>query len=185
MKTRRSQPLSGAEIARRAETTTESFRKNQTGFVIADLLREVPEGWRLSLSFADERDTHDVLPWFFIDDLDDRPHVPSVDLRVTEDVLYELAESVVDDLARFGDPDDILYRAFGGLPDLGDPAVIVDHRGAALNELCDEWPWLQSILPFVKAACESPESDPNATPVLMGPTISQQPLTTTSAGAAG
>lgn len=59
-----------------------------------------------------------------------------------------------------------------GLPDLGDSAVIVDHRVTALNELCDEWPWLQSILPFVKAACESPEPNPNANSVLMGPTLS-------------
>lgn len=75
-------------ILGRAKITTESFRKNRTGFVIADLLREVPEGWRLSLSFVDERYDHDVLPWFFVDDPDDRPHVPSVDLRVIEDVLY-------------------------------------------------------------------------------------------------
>ncbi|MCH7662021.1 MAG: hypothetical protein IH933_16070, partial [Euryarchaeota archaeon] len=163
-------PLSGAAIAHRAGITTESFRKNRTEFVVADLLREVPEGWRLSLSFADERYGRDVLPWFFIDDPDNRPYFSSLDLRVTRDVLYEFLISIVDDPARFGDPDDVLYRAFVGRS---------DRWARGLDGLCDEWPWLRSILPLVRAACESPE-DSGMDPVLMGPTPSQQPFTTVS-----
>ena len=163
-------PLSGAEIAHRAGITPESFRKNREGFVLADLLREVPDGWRLSLSFADERYNRDVLPWFFVDDPDSQPHFSSLDLRVTRDVLCELSISIVDDPARFGDSDDVLYRAFVGRP---------DGWARGLEGLCDEWPWFRSILPLVRAACESPE-DSGMDPVLMGPTPSYQPLTTVS-----
>ena len=112
----------------------------------------------------------------FVDKPTDHPHVPSVALRFTEDVLYELIELVVDDPARFGDPDDILYRAFAGLS---------DDRAADFDELCDEWPWLRSTLPLVKAACESPDTNPTANLVLMEPSLSQQPFPTTSAGVIG
>ena len=175
-------PLSGAEIARRAGITTQSFRDNREEFVLADLLREVPEGWRLSLSFADERYGRDVLPWFFVDEPADRPLVLSIDLRTPMDVLYELATSLVDDPARFGDPDDVLCWGFSLPPDLGDPEAIVDHRRAALEALSDEWPWLQAILPLIEAACESPELDPTSDPVVMGPSVSQQPLPQTAGG---
>lgn len=161
-------PLSGVEIARRAGISTESFRQNRKGFVLADLLREVPEGWRLSLSFADERYGRDVLPWFFVDEPDERPLLPSLDLRTPMDVLYELATFLVDNPARFGDPDDILYWGFS-LP--ADPG-----GKSALEALCEEWSWLDAILPVIKAACEPPESDPASDSVLMGSTISQQPI---------
>ncbi|WP_336364887.1 hypothetical protein [Halalkalicoccus salilacus] len=171
-------PLSGAEIARRAGITTQSFRDNREGFVAADLLCEVPEGWRLSLSFADERYDSDVLPWFFVDEPADRAFLPSLDLRTPMDVLYEFATSLVDDPARFGDPDDVFCWGFSLPPDLdlNDPEAIGDHRRAALAALSDEWPWLRSILPVIEAACESPEPDPTSDPVVMGPTVTQQPL---------
>ena len=70
---------------------------------------------------------------------------------------------------RFGDLDDMLCRAFVGLP---------EERAASLNGLHDKRPWLQSISPFVKAVCELPEPDSSATSVLMGPTPSQQLLVT-------
>ncbi|MDG5761684.1 hypothetical protein QA600_20375 [Natronococcus sp. A-GB1] len=166
-------PLSGAEIARRAGISSESFRQNRKGFVLADLLREVPEGWRLSLSFADERYGRDVLPWLFVDEPKEQPHLPSLDFRTPMDVLYELATSLVDKPARFGDPDDVLYWGFSLPPD---PEGVIDHRQSALEALCKEWSWLDAILPMIKAACESPESDPASDPVLMGSTVSQQPL---------
>jgi hypothetical protein len=175
-------PLSGAEIARRAGISTQSFRNNREGFVAADLLREVPEGWRLSLSFADERYDSDVLPWFSVDELEDRALVPSLDLRTKMDVLYELTTSLVDDPARFGDPEDVLCWGFSLPPDLDDPGAILDHRRAALEALSEEWPWLWSILPLIEAACESPEPDPEYDPVLMGRTVSQQPLSVTAGG---
>ncbi len=168
-------PLSGAEIARRAGITTQSFRDNREGFVLADLLREAPGGWRLSLSFNDERYGGDILPWFFVDEPDGRPLVPSLDLRSRMDVLYELATSLVDDPARFGDPDDVLCWGFT-LPDRDDPEAIADHRQGAIDALEEEWPWLGSVLPVIEGACESPEPDPGYDPVLMGQTVSQQPL---------
>lgn len=120
-------PLSGVEIARRAGISTERFRQNCNGFVLADLLREVPEGWRLSLSFADERYERDVLPWFFVNEPDERPLLPSLDLRTPMDVLYELATSLVDKLSRFGNPDDILYWGFSSPVDPDDLETIIDH----------------------------------------------------------
>lgn len=84
-------------------------------------------------------------------------------------MLYELAEAIIDDPPRFGDLDDVLCRAFVGL---------LEERAASLDGLHDKRPELQSISPFVKAVCELPEPDPSATPVLMGPTSSQQPLVT-------
>lgn len=177
-------PLSGAEIARRAGITTESFRQNREGFVGADLLREVLEGWRLSLSFADERYGRDVLPWFFVEDPKEYPYISSVDLRQPSDVLYELAVSLVDDPSRFGDPEDVLYQAFAGLP--GD-------RSSAFAAHVEEWPWLRSIRPIIDAACSPPRESAAARTtrlidsecILMGPPLSQQPLVASNSGAIG
>lgn len=178
------QPLSEVELARRADITTQSFRDNREGFVVIDLLRETPEGWRLSLSFADERyDEQDGLPWLFVDEPDGLPEFPSVDLRQPFDVLFELATSLVEDPQRFGDPDDVVCWAFMP-PDATDPTVdsdaVVDHHRAALEAFCEEWPWLGGVFPLIEAACETLVLDPDSTadPVLMGPELSQQPLAT-------
>lgn len=56
------------------------------------------------------------------------------------DVLYELATSLVDNPARFGDPDDILCWGFSLPPDLDDPREIVDHRRVVLEALSEKWP---------------------------------------------
>jgi hypothetical protein len=58
------------------------------------------------------------------------------------------------------------------LPDSVDRGII-NHRQSALEVLCEEWPWLRSILPLIGAACQSPKPDSTYGPVLMGPSVSQ------------
>lgn len=177
-------PLSGAEIARRAEITTESFRNNREGFEVVDLLRKTPEGWRVALSFADEQyGERDILPWFVAEEPEEYPHFALVELRRWSDVVFELAEVVGADPERFGDPEDVSRWAFmppdggGGDPDR---RALVAHRRAAREALCEEWPWLGDVLGVIDAACETPAvvADPptRTGPVLMGPRLSQQPL---------
>ena len=179
-------PLSGAELCRRAGISTQSFRDNRTGFVIADLLRETPEGWRVALSFADERyGERDILPWFVVEKPSGHPHFASIELRRWSDVVFELAEEVCVDTARFGDPEDVLCWAF--MPpdtDESDPRALVEYRRAARQAFCEEWPWLRVVLPVIDAACGTPvvETRPPASQelgaVLMGPRLSQQSLAT-------
>jgi hypothetical protein len=177
-------PLSGVEVARRAGITDQSFRDNRKGFVIAGVLRETPEGWRVALSFADEQyGKRDILPWFVAEEPEEFPYIGSVELRRWSDVVFELAEVVGVDPGRFGDPEDVLCWAF--MPPKGggsgsDRGALVEHRRSAREALCREWPWLRPVLSIIDAACETPAavSDPPARTgaVLMGPRLSQRPL---------
>ena len=175
-------PLSGAEIARRAGITGQSFRDNREGFVIAGVLRETPTGWRVALSFADERyGKRDILPWFVAEEPEEFPHIGSVELRRWSDVVFELAEIVGVDPGRFGDPEDVLCWTF--MPPAGGEsgrAELIGHWQAAREALCTEWPWLRTVLPIIDAACETPAAvaDPptRTGPVLMGPRLSQRSL---------
>ncbi len=87
-----------------------------------------------------ERDDEDVLdvalPWWVVDDLATAPQV-----------LWEMAERLVDDVQEIVDPEHPVGRCFYADRD-GLPPV---------QDLVDEWPWIAALLPIVRALVDAPD----------------------------
>lgn len=98
------EPLTQAELAERAGVSTRSLRQHQDVLEALGLLDVDAGEYRLRLTFPDEYE--DVSPSFL-----------GSDTRPVE-VIYAVAEELLVDPSRLGDPDTRLGRAFTWPPDL-------------------------------------------------------------------
>lgn len=155
-------PLSTADLADRADVSTESLRQHLPRLEGMGLVATTDDGVRLQLSFHGDDERHaDVLPWLVTDDLA-RP----------ADALYDVAAAVIDDASRFGDPDDPVFGVWVNPPD-GVPDV---------DRLREPWPWLSWGLPLVRALCGDTDTEPEPTRVRLGPQVGQASLQASTAG---
>lgn len=89
------EPISQAELARRADITTQSWRNNREALVAAGLVEETGDGWVVCLPFSEERysDVEEHLPWFLLEEATG-PAAVGRALRHPTDVLLELVYEV-------------------------------------------------------------------------------------------
>jgi len=171
-------PISQAELARQADITAQSWRDNRDALVAADLVREVEDGWRLTLPFRSERWDDDVdmpgAPWWLQAEPARRGD-GGREVRKATDVLEALAERGLVDWSRIDwtastDADDPVRRAFAVDDEHRVPLGALDERVAVDA--------LESIgLPpgLVLAGCGGTGSTPPAT-ATMGTTTRQMAL---------
>ncbi|MFW6382983.1 MAG: hypothetical protein ACOCZD_02980, partial [Haloferacaceae archaeon] len=183
---RASEPLSQAELCRRAGISAQSWRNHRDGLVAADWVRETAGGWRLALPFRDERgDDVDVAdpPWWLRAEAGDAAGDLGRDSRRATDVLdwLLLERGLLADVGRLRDPDDPIGSIYGAVRD-GDlaPRQLVDD---VLRELgvparfvragCDVGPRLleprtASVGPTTRQASFSEVSDTPQNPPIDG-----------------
>lgn len=154
------EPISQAELARRADISTQSWRNHRDGLVAADWVRETDAGWRVALPFRDERGAVPELgslPWYLRDDPDGRSDRRS---RRTDEVLTWLAwERGALDGHDAADPDDVLGHALEVVP-AGLPRCALDPSTArAALEAAGVPPDL------VLAGCDGDVDEPPSTTV--------------------
>lgn len=148
--------LSRTELAEAAGVGRSSLYRHLDLLTALDLVHETDDGLRFALPTRDERGDAD-------------PHTPaplSDDLAAAQDLLYDAALALVDDVTRFGDPEDPLGAAFLG------PGFDVDALRAAVPDL-DPWIGVASAL------CDDPEPDP--TTVVVGEPTEQAALSEVTA----
>lgn len=126
---RAEEPISQAELARRADISTQSWRNNREDMVSSGLVAETAEGWRATLPFHSERYGEVAVepPWAFVED-PDIPGLPGLEVRTRRDILDELA------LRLDHYTDTPIEEAMIGLPD----AEKITRALQALGE-----PWLR------------------------------------------
>ena len=155
---RSAQPLSKSTLAEKAGISTRSLRRHLDVLVAIDLVRETDEGVRLALPTSDERG-REIVP----DAVDDG-------LAARQDLLFDVVVAVVDDPARFGNPDDVVNQAFVGFPPDFD---------ALRRAFPDLNPW---VFDFSRDFCDEPV---RASPlVTFGPTVEQASLQAATSGGA-
>ena len=170
------QPISQAELARRADISTQTWRNHREGLVALDVVRETDDGWRVSLPFSDERgEDVDVAdpPWWLMgtSERGDRRH------RKPTDVLWWLAERGHLDWARTSDPDDPVGAAFEiiGPPGKGVPCGAVDRDVATAALQAAGVP-----AGLVHAGCGGAATGPPPATARMGESTRQTSLSTVS-----
>lgn len=153
---RADEPISQAELARRAGITSQSWRNNRDALISAGLVTETEDGWRLTLPFADERyeDTDVDISWI-IDPETDRV-AGDDDSRLQEDYVEVLAA----ELGMLGNAivDDCLsWPIYEGAP----PKEALAAMGCSI------------LTRFVEAAAPI---EPKPTSTYLGPELVQQSI---------
>jgi len=158
-------PISQAELARRADISTQSWRNHRDALAAAGVVRETADGWRLCLPFRSERYDDDVdgAPWWLGD---------GADRRDPTDVLGWLADRGWIDWSRTLD-DGPIGRAFDvvGPPGEGLPrgAVDVDVASDAIDAV--------GLPPgLVLAGCGGASTSPAPATASMGTSTRQSTL---------
>jgi len=161
---RAEKPLSQAELCRRAEISTQSWRNHRTGLVAADWIREGDGGWRLALPFATER--HDEVsiadpPWWLQTASDISVGDVGRESRRPTDVLEWLLfdRGMLADQSRIHDPTDpigIVWEA------------IVDGSRPEMDRLDRIFRRLGVPPPLIYAACNT-DRRPPVTTTAVGP----------------
>jgi hypothetical protein len=142
-------PLSQTELAEAADVSTRSLRTHADLLTALTIVEETDDGLRVALPARDERGSSR------------RPDVFTDRHAAAQDVLYDAALAVIDDVTRFGDPEDPLGQAFLG------PDFDADALRAAVPDLD---PWIE----VARALCDDPEPDP--TTVVVGQPTEQAAL---------
>jgi len=129
------QPLTQTELAARADVSARSVRKYVDVLAALDLVRETEDGYRLALPFQNE------------DDRDSRvcPEPVATDAITATELLWDVADVLLDDPMRLGDLDDPVGAAFTHPVDFD-----------ALRRECPR------INPWVRVArilCDSPDAE--------------------------
>jgi hypothetical protein len=133
-------PVTKTELADLAEVSLDSVSEHLETLVATDLVREAGDQYRFALPFATDDERGDqILPWYAIPTADRGDHRDAT----LGGVLDDLAQQLVDDPSRFGDPDDIAYRA--GLGDL--------------DAVYREWPWIEAVIDAVRELAVQHERD--------------------------
>ena len=129
---RASEPLSQAELCRRAGISTQSWRNHRDGLVAADWVRETERGWRLALPFGSERgDDVDVAnpPWWLKTEAGEWGDFGRDGRRAADVVDWLLLDrDLLDDVGRLNDPDDPVGELYDALRDgeLADRELVDD-----------------------------------------------------------
>jgi DNA-binding MarR family transcriptional regulator len=146
-------PLSQTEIAEAADVSARSLRTHLGLLSALSLVHETDDGLLFALPPRDERGARDDAP---------RQPAPLSDPNAAaQDLLYEGALELVDDAARFGDPEDPLGRAFTRLE---------FDEAALLKAVPDLDPWVR----VARALCDDP--DPEPATVMIGELTDQTAL---------
>ena len=142
--------LTQTELTDLADVSARSIRDNRELLEAVSLLDVDEDGYRLTLSFADERQT-DVLPGLV-----------TSSVTSTSDVAYELLILTLEDVDRLADPDDPVGECFYWPPDM---ATLCDRTE-------DIAPWIRLAANLLGEELEEPE------PVIatLGPSIEQAAL---------
>jgi DNA-binding MarR family transcriptional regulator len=156
--------LSPSELAEGADCAVSTVHRNRDRLAALGLLDVTDDGHRIQLPFhtkAGRRDESDRLPWHLAAQADG-------ETVLVRDICYRLVETVVDDPARWGDPEDpicgVWLATTDGVPDFGG--------------LLSEWPWLDSWIDTLEAALDQPAAIDRSHPVAtMGPRIEQTSVT--------
>lgn len=101
------------------------------------LLTKTEEGWRLPLSFHETERHETVLPTM----------VDDADQLFVRDILFEVAERLVEDGDRWGDGDDPICGCWSSLTSAGIPDCM---------SLVEEWAWLWDWIPVIEAVVDEP-----------------------------
>lgn len=152
------QPLTQTELATRADVSTRSLRKYVDVLAALDLVRETESGYRLALPFQDD-DRGDLIC----------PEPVETESTTATELLWEVADVLLNDPMRLGDLDDPVGAAF---------AYPVEFD--ALRWECPR------INPSVRVAgilCVVPDTED--TVVQFGQVYKQMPLTVQSNAASG
>lgn len=157
---RAEEPISQAELARRAGISAQSWRNHRDALEVAGLVDETPDGWRCTLPFRSERYEEEEIeaaePWIL--DAGTEQLAGGADGRRTVDVLEELA-----------------HRLGGYGIDVVDEALVPPYdEGPSLSEalLAMDAGILQR---FVEAHPGPVDGDAPA--ALLGPELEQVPIT--------
>ena len=117
---------------------------------MVSLLDVTEDGYRLALSFSDERQT-DVLPGLV-----------TSSITSVSDVAYELLILTLEDVGRLADPDDPIGECFYWPPDMA--------------TLCDR---VEDVAPWIRLAADllgKEFEEPNPAIAILGPSIEQAAL---------
>lgn len=149
--------LSTTELARRADVSKPSVYRHTERLEAFDFIRNTEHGWRFALPFNDERNIQSqeqdrsYLPWYVAS-----PMSTSTDGNLDSspslaEVLFEVADILLEDTSRLGDPEDPIGGAFFATGSDFDPRSLCEPDG---------WPWLESWLPVLDAMLATQDSDP-------------------------
>jgi len=159
--------LSPTEVIDRADVGRSTFYRHRDRMAALGLLQETEDGLRFPLPFhTDDGRLEDVAPLPIAGD----------DVLV-RDVCHRLAEALVDDPQRWGDPDDPICGAWLDLDEHGFPD---------LARLLEAWGWLDPWVDVLEAALDvsSVINRERPDPVEFGATIEQTPLQAAAQGGA-
>jgi hypothetical protein len=163
-------PLVQSELAERAGVSTRSIRTHTERLAAFDFARETDDGWRFALPLRgdgehDERGD-DIRSWFVATTDDESGAINTV----VRDVFAEVVDALIDDPARYGDPDDPVAGALFAGP------------GEVIPALCKAWEWLEPWIRVVRTLLDKPGGPPpeNATA-----TVGVEPDQASLAAAAG
>lgn len=149
---RADEPLSQAELCRRADISTQSWRNHRETLEAVGLVTETGEGWRVCLPFAEERygDVDAFLPWFLAEEAGESTLSRSnrQPVSVLQELVFDLEAPIEGAVAELTYPEDW--------------PVGWDVVTAAIDEL-----GLRSIWPLIRAGCGD-EFDPVPREVTMG-----------------
>lgn len=168
-------PISQAELAKRADISTQTWRNHRDGLVTIDIVREVEEGWRIALPFREERGKEvDVAdpPWYLRAESSDASGRHGV--RKATDVLNWLVlERGQADTSAMFDEDTALGRAFE-LVDYGSARL---PRGAVdvdvVEDILRDWGLPPDLL---LAGCRGSPTPPSRATARMGTSTVQTSL---------
>jgi DNA-binding transcriptional ArsR family regulator len=159
---RTARSVTKSELAELADVSSDSVTEHIDSLVATGLVREEGGQYRFELPFAiDEERGAEIVPWYVTAD----GHRGSL-----QAILDDIATELVDDPSRFGDADDVAYRA--GLGDL--------------DAVLKEWPWIEEVLDAALVLAADVEEDPpETTTVTFGRETPQMTITGSTRGGVG
>lgn len=155
---RTAHPLRQSEVAAKADVSARSLRRYLDILEAVDLIRIVEGGYRFALPTSDDERGQRILP-AAVDD----------DLAAPQDLLYDVALTLVGDPARLADPVDPLGRVFDWPPEISE----LQHHLGAID------PWIR----IARTLCSAP--DPAPVTIAVGPAVETTQTSLSTAGAPG